>query len=283
MPPVSLCLSIVLVDAFVPVGTSSRSTSRNPTTRSRSTCSSFHRRQRLPSGVHIHLSDYSKWDNLIDEDDNDDLSDVESSGRQLYADMKYVLPNIQRQAKTFDAIDGMGDLALLSDVWLQAPGSDSAWFVGRVARVSDVSIERAIDRQFQMIERHAWTIRPVDLHPSRGPFFVYYSPGKKEELVLAKDENVSLVRVDEKAVRASGSGETVKTIEVGFRGASYDSAQPDAYRVQLSSWESEEVDEMEIELMKDFATSSSEKGAADSLDFFDDDFSSFMEKAFPKQ
>lgn len=79
----------------------------------------------------VHLSDYSKWDNLVSEDDDDD--EIESNNPRIPADMKYVLPNIKRQSDTFDALNSM-DADLISDVWLQSPADSTAWFVGRIAQ-----------------------------------------------------------------------------------------------------------------------------------------------------
>ena len=206
--------------------------------------------------VSLNLSDYSKWDNLIDEDDDEDGFDES----RVPADMKYILPNIKRQSDTFEALSTMDDANLIADVWLQSPSSSVAWYVGSVARISDVSAERAIDRQYPLIERHAWAVQPVELHPARGPFVVYVAPGNSREAVVGgMDASVRLSRVEEEAVRRGRGGANIRAIEVGFRGAGYDSADEDAYRVDMTTWE--EKDEAEADAssamlddeIKDFA------------------------------
>eukprot|EP00563_Minutocellus_polymorphus_P020506 CAMPEP_0197715552 /NCGR_PEP_ID=MMETSP1434-20131217/694_1 /TAXON_ID=265543 /ORGANISM="Minutocellus polymorphus, Strain CCMP3303" /LENGTH=328 /DNA_ID=CAMNT_0043299691 /DNA_START=99 /DNA_END=1085 /DNA_ORIENTATION=- len=252
----------------------------------------------------VNLSDdSSKWDNLIDEDDEDEFDDERqrSKGQQskakMPADMKYVMPNIKRQSDTFEALSSMDDPSLISDVWLQSPADDEAWFVGRVGRVSDVSPEQAIDRQYPLIERHAWALRPIELHPQRGPFLLYVAPGNSEEAVkIGRDPSIRLTRVEEEAVRQGGGSVSIRAIEVGFRGAGYDAADADAYRVDMTTWEEEEAENAMIDdELKDFAIpATAEEDAAmqakvdklmekDVANFFDDeDFTSFIDSAFPK-
>ena len=245
-----------------------------------------------------HLSS-SKWDNLVDEDDDDE---IEEGSSRVPADMRYVLPNIKRQADTFEALCGMGDPSLISDVWLQSPADDEAFFVGRVARVSDVSPEKAIDRQYPLIERHGWALRPMDLHPQRGPFIVYYAPGNSvDEVKLGQDPSIRLTRIEEEAVRQGGGSASVRTIEVGFQGAGYDATDEKAFRVDMTSWQEEVGDDTDLlidEELKDFAIpATAEEDAAmqrkvdkllessqDIEKFFDDPaFGDFMDSAFPKE
>ena len=248
--------------------------------------------------VSLNLSDYSKWDNLVDEDDDEDGFDES----RVPADMKYILPNIKRQSDTFEALSTMDDANLIADVWLQSPSSSVAWYVGSVARISDVSAEHAIDRQYPLIERHAWALQPVELHPARGPFVVYVAPGNSREAVVGgRDASIRLSRVEEEAVRRDGGGANIRAIGVGFRGAGYDSADEDAYRVDMTTWEEEDEAEADAssamldDEIKDFAIPATAEDDADmqakadkllekDIDkFFDDeDFSSFMDSAFPK-
>ena len=73
------------------------------------------------------------------------------------------------------------------------------------------------------------------------------------------DASVRLSRVEEEAVRRGRGGANIRAIEVGFRGAGYDSADEDAYRVDMTTWE--EKDEAEADAssamlddeIKDFA------------------------------
>lgn len=127
---------------------------------------------------------------------------------------------------------------------------------------------------------------------------VYYAPGNTEEFVGRNDPTIRLIRVEEDAVRSKdGTAAPVKVIEVGFRGASYDDEDPDVYRVDLSSWESEEVEDesssIENELRGFAIPETPEEDAemqalADKLRtkdidkfFDDDDWKEFVDKSFP--
>ena len=247
------------------------------------------------STTRIHMSAYSKWDNLVDNDEDEGDDKFESRDASVPADMKYVIPNIKRQSDTFDALESMGDAELIRDVWLQSPADSTAWFVGRVARVSDVSIERCIDRQYPLIERHSWTLRPIDLHPRRGPFIVYYAPGNTEEFAAAGDPSVSLTRVEEGDVR-NGSAVPVKTIEVGFKGAAYDDVNEDSFKIDLRNSD-HDVDDEENEIDPDLngfaipaTPEENEKmqAMANKLEtkdidkfFDDDDWKNFVDESFP--
>ena len=79
---------------------------------------------------------------------------------------------------------------------------------------------RAINRQYPLIERHAWALRPTDLHPRRGPFEVWYTDGNLELEVVERSPEVRFERVEQEDI-AGGLGE-VRSNEVGFRGVSYD-------------------------------------------------------------
>ena len=75
----------------------------------------------------------SKWDNLIDEDDDDDQSNI---SKTIPSDMLYTDVNIRRQMHNFDRLVQVGGRDAMNDVYVRAPGEGEWWLVGKIARVS---------------------------------------------------------------------------------------------------------------------------------------------------
>jgi len=152
--------------------------------------------------------------------------------------MKYNPPNLKRQERTFDALSSIGDSNLIAGVWLQSPADDSAYFVGCISRISDVTIAHAIERQYPLIERYAWSLRPKELHPSRGPFIVYYTNDNHDDKDATDDasndnnNNNGLTQVMEEDVQGAI---TIDRVCVGFKGAMYNDAECEAngFRVEM--------------------------------------------------
>ena len=117
------------------------------------------------------LSSSSKWDNLVDEDDE---------GPPIPPDMRYNERNVMRQHQHFCAIREAGGKELTNDVYVCEPDSGVFWFAGKVARVSDVSLEDAVARQWPLIEQHAANLRPIELYPYRGQIEIWTAPGDSE-------------------------------------------------------------------------------------------------------
>jgi hypothetical protein len=88
----------------------------------------------------------SKWDELIDEDEDDAMQF--NGGPPVPRDMKYNLINIKRQRENYDSIRTVSGIELINDVYCRDAETSVFWFVGKVARVSDVTIEKAIARQW---------------------------------------------------------------------------------------------------------------------------------------
>ena len=76
-------------------------------------------------------------------DDYVDDEDYEDAGPPVKPDMKYIPRNVMRQHQNFVAIRQAGGQELTNDVYIHEPQSDVFWFVGKVARVSDVSVASA--------------------------------------------------------------------------------------------------------------------------------------------
>mmetsp|Transcript_8068 Transcript_8068/g.10573 ORF Transcript_8068/g.10573 Transcript_8068/m.10573 type:complete len:188 (-) Transcript_8068:117-680(-) len=95
------------------------------------------------------------------------------------------------------------------------------FFVGKIARISDVTPTQAIVRQWNLIETHACNLRPMDLFPSRGFLEIWVAPGDSEMDVVYNRPNV----VFEKIGRAAESVDGLKSITMGFQGEMYDGGE----------------------------------------------------------
>jgi hypothetical protein len=120
----------------------------------------------------------SKWDLILDDDDDDDddanasVVDSEAGPRQYTScppDMMYEPRIVKRAYDTFNAIRQAGGKETTNDVYVRDPVDRQVmWYTGKVARVSDVSLEDCIHRLYPMIERHACHLRPKELYQYRG-------------------------------------------------------------------------------------------------------------------
>ena len=98
--------------------------------------------------------------------------------------MKYNQRNCQRSQQTFQAIRSSSTSAPAADIYGCDRSSYSAttstsdpennnktnealfWFLGKVAHVSDVSLEQCVARQWSLIQQHAANLRPLELFPA---------------------------------------------------------------------------------------------------------------------
>lgn len=157
-----------------------------------------------------YMGSSSKWDNLVDEDEDEPPS-VSSS-----PDMKYVPRNVMRQNEHFLAIRETGGKELTNDVYVREPGSAIFWFSGKVARVSDVSLEDAVARQWPLIEQHAANLRPIELYPHRGILELWTAPGDSELEVAYNRPSIVFTKMS----REGNKG--IKNTMVGFQGEMYE-------------------------------------------------------------
>lgn len=158
----------------------------------------------------------SKWDNLVDEDE-----EFEAQGPEVARDMRYVEFNIMRQNKHFVAIRETGGAIMTNDVYARDPGTDIYWFCGKVARISDVSLERAVARQYALVEEHSCRLRPLELYKKRGSIELWTAPGDSEMGVAYNRPNIQFVKM--KRCNEVDGAEAVRNIEIGFQGEMYDS------------------------------------------------------------
>mmetsp|Transcript_25665 Transcript_25665/g.29787 ORF Transcript_25665/g.29787 Transcript_25665/m.29787 type:complete len:272 (-) Transcript_25665:492-1307(-) len=170
---------------------------------------------RWKESTHLH----GKWDNLVDEDD-DDYDEFESQGPEVPKDMRYVEFNIVRQNKNFVAIREAGGPEMTNDIYVRETDSSVFWFVGKVARISDVPIEKAVAKQYPLIEEHAARLRPMELYPKRGSLEIWTTSGDSEMDVAYNRPNTkfSKIKRDEQA-------DKVRNVEIGFQGEIYDSGE----------------------------------------------------------
>jgi hypothetical protein len=108
------------------------------------------------------------WDKILDDNDN---------GPPIPPDMRYIHRIVQRQNQNFIAIQQAGGKEVVNDVYVRDPSTQVFWFVGKVARVSDVSLAQCIARQWNLIETHASNLRPLELFPARGSLEIWTAPG----------------------------------------------------------------------------------------------------------
>lgn len=157
-----------------------------------------------------------KWDMLIDEDEDEDL---QFNGPPVSRDMKYNLFNIQRQRTNFESIKTVAGKELINDVYARDPDSETFWFVGKIAHVTDVPLEKAIARQWSMIEEHSARLRPAELYPKWGKLELWVAPGDSElDVAYCKPEIVFL-----QMFRDVDGACDIRNVEVGFAGELYES------------------------------------------------------------
>lgn len=172
----------------------------------------------------------SKWDLILDDEDDDSsssINDDDDDGKFEYTpsppDMIYEERNVKRAHQTFLAIRGAAGKELTNDVYVRDPGTEIFWYTGKVARVSDVSLEDCIARQWPMIERHAANLRPLELYPKRGVLEIWSAPGDSEIDVAYNRPSLQMVQHTKRIYSRNTDDypKHVKSIMVGFQGEVY--------------------------------------------------------------
>jgi len=167
-----------------------------------------------------------KWDDLDDEDD--EFRGFGYNGPPIPKDMRYIGFNVERQNKNFAAIRAAGGVELTNDIFIRDPFKPSLfWFVGKVARISDVPVEKAVARQYGLIEEHAARLRPAELYPKNGELDIYSAPGDSEMDVAYNRAHIRFIKM-ERSDAVEGAME-VKNVMVGFQGELYDDGE-DGFR-----------------------------------------------------
>lgn len=158
----------------------------------------------------------TNWDALIAEDEEDDL---QFNGPPVARDMKYNIFNINRQRENFEKIKVIAGKDLVNDIYCRDPDDGTTyWYVGKIARISDVSIEKAMARQWSMIEEHSARLRPTELYPNWGKLQLWVAPGESELDVAYCKPDLTFVQMQHEV---EGANE-VRNVEVGFAGELYE-------------------------------------------------------------
>jgi len=182
--------------------------------------------QRSPT-VALFARAKSKWDDLKD----DDVEVVSESILDIAPDMTYEPRNLARQSKNFFAIRGVGGKDTVNDIYVQEPETDIFWFIGKIARAG-VSLEKAVARQYPMIERHGCNLRPVELMSHWGKLDLWAAPGDSELDVAYNRPSCEFQKIE----REVEGARTVKSNAIGFQGESYENEE-DGFR----TWRNDDV------------------------------------------
>mmetsp|Transcript_12720 Transcript_12720/g.23845 ORF Transcript_12720/g.23845 Transcript_12720/m.23845 type:complete len:296 (+) Transcript_12720:50-937(+) len=193
----------------------------------------------------------SSWDDIevdiVKEEQEEEDDDVESSNSAktptwkgpaaaaaavMPKDMKYNEYNLMRQNKHFIAIRAAGGSEMTNDIYARDPDTDVFWFVGKVARISDVSLEKAVARQYPLIEEHSARLRPLELFDKNGLLELWSAPGDSELDVAYNRPHVIFVKMPRAHELEEGGAEgSVRNVEVGFQGEIYESGE-EGFRTQ---------------------------------------------------
>lgn len=136
--------------------------------------------------------------------------------------MKYIPRNIKRQNDNFSNIqqaDGP-----VNDIYARVVSGttdDLFWFVGKVARISDVTLEACVARQWPLLEYHAAALRPTELRV--GATELLAAPGNSESDIANNRPGVAMKTMDrELSSDDAGSTEdastSIRNNMVGFQG-----------------------------------------------------------------
>jgi len=177
----------------------------------------------------------SKWDNLIDEDEDEEV------GLPGPRDMQYIPVNVMRQNQNFVAMKEAGGVEITNDVYARNPDSFTWWFIGKMARISDVSVEDAVKRQWCMMEQHAANLRPLELYPQRGTLELWVAPGDSELDIAYNRPNIAfdqIMRVNQENDETTDEPKRllgqIKAMFVGFQGEVYQAGE-EGFRTERTS------------------------------------------------
>lgn len=162
----------------------------------------------------------SKWDLITDEDEEEDDGSIEYTPSP--PDMVYEPRNVKRAHETFLSIRNAGGKELTNDVYVRDPSTEVFWYAGKVARISDVSVEDCVVRQWPMIERHAANLRPLELYPKRGSLEIWVAPGDSELDVAYNRPDIQLKKQRKFVFRKDEEyPKHIKSSMVGYQGEMY--------------------------------------------------------------
>lgn len=182
----------------------------------------------------------SKWDDLRDDEDDDD--DFNSNNENIANvnipyDMKYNKRNCDRSNKNFLAIKAANgptnDLYCrrITDEEISNASTNSHqfdqdvfWYMGKVARVSDITIEQCIHRQWYLLLHHAGYLRPLELYTAMktNRLELWVAPGDTEIPVAYNNPSIVFTKVETPANDTDTDiHKVIKNSFVGFQGEVY--------------------------------------------------------------
>lgn len=129
-------------------------------------------------------------------------------------DTAYIRENILRQLDHYMAIRKVGGVDVVNDLYVRDSGSEIFWYVGKLAKCGTVTLEQAVQRQWNLIEEHAARLRPVELGRKfgSGSLEIWSAPGDTERHIEANVANIDMEKISPGLV----TEENVKKIEVGL-------------------------------------------------------------------
>lgn len=131
----------------------------------------------------------------------------------------YIARNVARQNCNFCDIRDAGGVDMTQDVYVRDPkNTEVFWFVGKVARISDVTPAQCVARQYALIEQHAANLRPLELSPQRGYLEIWIAPGDSELQVAYNKPDLIMEQIPR---NVEGAAKVNKNY-VGFQGEIYD-------------------------------------------------------------
>eukprot|EP00547_Thalassionema_nitzschioides_P018502 CAMPEP_0194239018 /NCGR_PEP_ID=MMETSP0158-20130606/5612_1 /TAXON_ID=33649 /ORGANISM="Thalassionema nitzschioides, Strain L26-B" /LENGTH=340 /DNA_ID=CAMNT_0038973407 /DNA_START=40 /DNA_END=1059 /DNA_ORIENTATION=- len=163
-----------------------------------------------------------KWDNLVDDDDEEDGVPPPFP---VPLDMVYNERNLKRQVENFQKISAISEPEddLMNDVYVRRPESDECWLCGKIIRTSDVTIYENVLRQWSLIVHHARQMRPDVFDDSVWPE-IWIAPGDSQFEVASNDESVEFREMNMEVIYenySDGIQKTVKSTMVGFHGETF--------------------------------------------------------------
>uniref|UniRef100_A0A6V2CKV0 Uncharacterized protein n=1 Tax=Ditylum brightwellii TaxID=49249 RepID=A0A6V2CKV0_9STRA len=140
-------------------------------------------------------------------------------------DMRYISANLIRQRNHFEAIRNIAGKEMIADIYVRDPKSITWWFAGKVARVSDVPIEEAIARQWNLIEEHACNLRPREILPIRKKMELWIAPGDSELEVAYNRPTLQMTKMDRSLADDMTIIRKIKNVMIGFEGEVYEGGE----------------------------------------------------------
>ena len=143
--------------------------------------------------------------------------------------MKYIPRNVARQHTNFCDIRDAGGVELTNDVYVRDPtATNMFWFVGKAARISDVTLAQCIARQYDLILQHAIHLRPLELslqntNKNKNSLELWTAPGDSELRVAYNEPDLIMIKMERDCHVPDASN--INKNFVGFQGEIYEAGE----------------------------------------------------------